>query len=288
MKFDPGKVWPHPVLRPPRYGDDYTQAEFEVEIEVDRAEGGLTVRVEADFQLSDPDLLRLVEKEFAQYVLLVRSPQTHYREPESVGKDSHIKVIYPQGELSGKVEFCPFLIAIERIDHFVAAGWHDDFKGLSFDIDVGSVLAEDMPKEYWIDTADESPIGTIFEHISIPDSQDGMWRLRLDAERVGIEMSEGDSNMYSNAREKANETAEGQYLMNGLYLPVLISVLTAADIDSKMYEEYRWFASLNKRLEDVECSLLGSENADRSVDAQKVLDYPFTKMPLIALEVVDK
>ena len=56
MKFDPGKAWPHPVLRPPSYGDDYPQAEFEVEIEVKRIKGALlhdstAARVVALFQL---------------------------------------------------------------------------------------------------------------------------------------------------------------------------------------------------------------------------------------------
>ena len=60
MRFDPGKAWPHPVLRPPIYGDDYPQAEFEVEIEVERALGSTSVEVTVEFELSDSDLLQLV------------------------------------------------------------------------------------------------------------------------------------------------------------------------------------------------------------------------------------
>ena len=70
MRFDPGKAWPHPVLRPSSYGDDYPRAEFEVEIEVMRVKGSTAVEVHADFELSDPGLLQLVERDKARYALL--------------------------------------------------------------------------------------------------------------------------------------------------------------------------------------------------------------------------
>ena len=57
MRFDPGKGFPHPVLRPPEYGDDYPKAEFQVEIVCERAQGGLGVLMAVEFELSDLDLL---------------------------------------------------------------------------------------------------------------------------------------------------------------------------------------------------------------------------------------
>ena len=54
MRFDPGKAWPHPVLGPPSYGDDYPHAEFEVEREVERAQGSTSVEVTAEFELRRP------------------------------------------------------------------------------------------------------------------------------------------------------------------------------------------------------------------------------------------
>ena len=61
MRFDPGKAYPHPVLRPPDVGDDYPNAEFQVEIEVNRSVGSTAVDVAAEFDLSDLDLLALVD-----------------------------------------------------------------------------------------------------------------------------------------------------------------------------------------------------------------------------------
>lgn len=284
MKFDSGKVWPHPVLRPPSCGDDYPRSAFEVEIEVDRVEGGLAITVQAEFILSDEYLSTLVEDCSASYVLLIRSSKTHYRE---IIKSSEPKIRknYSAGALSGKVELLAFLIASHDIPKFQSESWHKDFDGLSFDIRAGSVLAEDFPKEYWIDTVEESPFGSIFEHRRRENYPDGTWELELESDRVGIVMSIKDSELYEMAREIANNQAQSQYLLNGLYLPALLSVLLEADRNAEIYQEYRWFASLNDRLEKVECKHLASSNIDRLVDAQKILNNPFTKMPLIAQQV---
>ena len=176
----------------------------------------------------------------------------------------------------------PFLVCTGELQNFRAEGWHPDFVGRTFDISSGSVLAEDVSKDYWVDTADEAPLGSIFEHKSYSKLPDGSWELELTSDRVGIVMSESDTKMYTEARNCANNRPEGQYLMNGLYLPALIAVLNEADRNLDEYSEYRWFASLDYRVTAVECSPLGHPNASRWADAQKILDMPFTKMPMIA------
>lgn len=281
MKFDPGKAWPHPVLRPPSYGDDYPNAEFEVEIEVKRTIKSTAVEVEACFELSEPSLLELLNQDKAQFVLLVRSTQTHCRQLLQSGQPN-IKHSFPAGSLSGRVEFAPFLVCIEALPDFQAEGWHSDFAGRKFDIQPGAVLAEEVPKDYWIDTADEAPLGSIFGHRPSPNIADGCWEYELADNHVWIVMSNADARQYETAREQASNQPEGQYLMNGLYLPALIAVLNEVDQDPEEYRDRRWFSSLDQRLEAVECLPLGENGSNRLVDAQKLLESPFPRMPMIA------
>jgi len=281
MRFDPGKAWPHPVLRPPSYGDDYPHAEFQVEIEVLRSVAGTAVEVTADFDLSDSDLLALVEADAAVYALHIRASKTHYRGLFR-SNDRTIKESIPSGLLSSRVEVTPFLVCTRHLSQFRAAGWHQDYTDRAFDIAPGSVLAEDEPKVYWVDTAGES-LGAIFECCSVPGLSDGIWKCDLAGERVVIAMSPSDYRRFTAARDRTNRTSDGQYLMNSIYLPALISVLNAADRDHHEYGQFRWFSSLDRRLDALGCEALGSGRADRLVDAQKVLESPFSKMPLIAL-----
>ena len=283
MRFDPSKAWPHPMLRPPRYGDDYPQAEFEVEIELTRGQGSTAVEVRAEFQLSEPDLLRLVDEGLGQYVLLIKASRTHFR--ELIGSDGvHIQKHYPAGALAGRVEFAPFLVCTRDLHGFTSEGWHPDYHGRTFDIAAGSVLAEDEPKDYWVDTADEAPLGSIFGHKPSSCLPDNRWTYEFTEDRIWIVMSNDDSKSFMAAREQANNRPDGQYLMNGIYLPALAAVLNEVDGNVDDFQDYRWFAFLDQRLEEVGCSQLGSVNANRLLDAQTVLDSPFPKMPLIARE----
>ncbi len=282
MKFDPGKAWPHPVLRPPSYGDDYPKAEFEVEIEVKRVRRSTVVEVYAEFELSDPSLLQLVNEDKARFVLLVKAPKTHCRKLLESNKPN-VELSFSAGELSGRVEFAPFLVCTQALTGFQADGWHPDFSSRAFDIPLGAVLAEDVSKDYWIDTADEAPLGSIFGHKPRSDLSDGRWEYELSEDRVWIVMSDADAARFEMARERANNLPEGQYLMNGLYLPALVAVLNEVDQSADDYRDYRWFASLDQRLEAVGCRHLGNDGSNRLIDAQKVLDSPFPRMPMIAL-----
>ena len=278
MKFDPGKAWQHPVLRPKSLcpeSDDYPQAEFEVDIEVDRIEKGMAVSLCAKFCLSDPDLLDLVDKKYAKYVLLVSSPKTRLRKAlESV--ETELKANFTAGELSGRVDFSPFLIATRRMKAVNWSGWHNDFSGLEVEIEAGSVLAIDKPKSYWIDRADESPLGSIFVHEPKSGIQDEQWTVNLEAERVEILMSEETSSLFKSVRDdRLRNEADVHYLMNSLYLPALITVLYEADRASEYYEDYRWFSALDALLEKKNFPQLGSSNADRSSHAQELLSSPF-------------
>ena len=281
MRFDPGKAWPHPVLRPSSWGDDYPRAEFEVEVEVKRTKGSTAVEAEANFELSDPSLLQLVKQDRARFTLLIKAPKTHFRRLFQSG-EPNIKKSIPAGALSGRAEFSPFLVCTQALSGFRSDGWHSDFDGRTFDIASGAVLAEDVSKDYWIDTADEAPLGSIFGHKCRADISDGRWELELAEDRVWIVMSNADTARYEAAREHANNRPEGQYLMNGLYLPALVAVLNDVDHNIDDYSGYRWFASLDHRLEAVECATLGNLGSNRLIDAQKLLDYPFPRMPLIA------
>lgn len=281
MKFDPSKAWPHPVLRPSSYSDDYPNADFEVEVEVKRTKRSTAVEVIADFELSEPSLIRLLEQKKAQYTLLVRSPKTHIRQLLQ-SHQPNLKQSFPSGALAGRVEFSPYLVCVEKLSGFQSNDWHPDFVGMKFDIDPGAVLAEDVSKEYWVDTADETPLGSIFGHKCRSDLPGGHWEYELDEKYIWIVMSDADGQQYETARDRIADQPEGQYLMNGLYLPALVAVLNEIDQNIDEYSNFRWFASLDQRLESIGASKLGDMNSNRLIDAQKILDLPFLRMPLIA------
>ena len=275
--FDPQKSYLHPVLRP--QSEDYPEAEFEVTVSVERFEQTTAVMVEADFALSDPDLLDLVEQGIARYVLQIRSPKTYFRSSISTG-ENHIRVDFPNGRLAGRTEFSPFLVATKPIRDFRVLGWHEDYAGMSFNIETGSVLAVDQHVEYTIDVTEEGDVGSIFELVETGKLLGGMWRIDHGSDRVRIEMSPQDCARFKAARESANNRPEAAYIMNSIYLPALIWLLAESDKDNEELSDRRWFRALDACLSRKGLPLLGVKS-DRVKDAQQLLEYPFHELPLL-------
>ena len=280
MKFDSGKAWPHPVLRPD--SRDYPRAAFEVEIDLTWCRKSNRYDTAVDFNLSEPDLLDLVEGGEAEYVVVVRCPTTYYRRALSTREDT-LKSSIEAGKVYGSTEFAPFLVSTVDLREFRAAGWHLDYDQLEpANLEAGSVLALDRPKEYWIDNAEDAPVSSIFE-VEQGGTESGRWDCYLERDRIAIRLSGEDYRSFLAARERLGESEERAYIMNSVYLPALYHVLVAADADVQTYGEYRWFRSLNARLKDdhVSAKELGDPNQDRLRDAQKLLKYPFRRLPFM-------
>ena len=278
MRFESNKAWPHPVLRPKSAGDDYLRAEFEVDIRLERVPRTSVAKMTARFELSDADLLQLVTNGQAEFSVLIRAPRTQFRGAERTS-ESTIEREFEAGKLAGRVDISSFLIATGDLIDFRANGWHRDFDNLTFNISAGSVLAEDTPYSYWIDTLDDKPAGSIFQLESREGIESGAWSYDLRRDLVYILMSPPDYARFTEARTRVAGSPEAQNIMNGLYLPALIAVLFSADRDTEQFEHTRWFASLRQRLIDIGAKTLGDQEADRATDAQKLLGLPFDRMP---------
>ena len=260
--------------------DDYPKAEFEVEIEVKRVAGSTAVEVYADFELSEPSLLRLVEDDKAQYGLLVKVPKTHDRRLLRSRK-RNIREGFSAGELSGRVEFLPFLVCTQLLVRFRSDGWHTDFterSSTSLPVQflprtcqetTGSIRQMKRHSDRYLDTRRRS------------DLPDGRWVYELAEDRVWIVMSNADAAKYEGARERVNQSARRPVPHERFVLACIGSGIERVDRNASDYSSYRWFASLT-----TAWKTLGSTSWQREfhrlIDAQKLLDSPFSRMPLIA------
>ncbi len=276
MKFSISKSYPHPVLRV--RSSDYIDAEFRMDFSIERLKTTTAIKVNVQFILTDPYLLQLVSSGSAKYLLLIRCVDTFFREAicERVPK---IQKLFSNGQLAGRTEFSPFLVTKEKITEFRSPKWNSDYDGLSFDPEPGVVLAVAPPETYWIDTADEAHVGSIFKLLPSNEIDNGYWECLLESDQIMLKISKGNFNQFLQVRDHLLSKNELEFIMNGVYLPALIWVLTEADNNFKEndYERWRWFSSLNHKLEELKLPQFG-KSSDRIVDAQKLLNAPFESL----------
>jgi len=286
VKWEETKSWPYPVLRP--NSDDYQGVEFQVCIDSQQLPESTELEIEAEFALSDSDLLRLVGTGQAEYLLLVKCSTTHYRR-EFRSAEPLIRQRFKNGKLAGKVDFAPFLVAVKALSDFRSQHWHADYQALTPQFEAGATLAVDHPQTYWIDTADERSVTSMFR-VAKADVPDGQWRCRPQLDHIDIELSERDYGRFNGARSRAYGQPDSAYLLNGVYLPALIWLLMEVDQgdDGGGYADSRWYQALNQALARRQLSELGAASADRLADAQALLELPFAKMPILSAEQIER
>ena len=274
------KSWPYPVLRGYQQDPDYPRAEFEVTCEPPSTvddDGSFTLDVE--FALSHRGMKGMIQEGKAQYCLLVKSPRTFYRRcltTDSITLSHRFK----GGELADKVELTGFVLASEGNPRFSLDGWHQEYLVDSFDIYAGAVLALDQLEPMWIDSSVGGPLRSIFDLKRRDDLEPGVWSCSLEDDRVQLELESDTYERIERCMAYAeHDDAEASRLMNGVYLPALVSVIECADADAEArggpsdLEGLRWHEALQMHLASAGLRPIG-EGWDRAQDAQALLEFP--------------
>lgn len=133
------RSFPYPVLA--AFNDDYPSSKFEAALDLRiKAEDGFS-RVELDFEvtLTSEYLGTMLGTREATLVLDIFAKQTLFRQSFEVAQSGTISFV--NGELFGTVEITPYLLAGEANQSFKPAGVHDEYRGATFSIEMGDVLA---------------------------------------------------------------------------------------------------------------------------------------------------
>lgn len=130
------KLYPYPVLA--YYSDDYKDGSFEATI--DLRKDGYNIRIDFMASLTNEGLKQLIQTGQARYAYHLECAQTGFREVVTTDKVSESCVLSDK-KICGKLQICPFIVAVQDITGYNNPGFHDDYSGAAFEIEAGCVLA---------------------------------------------------------------------------------------------------------------------------------------------------
>ena len=227
----------------------------------------------------------MIKKNKATFALLIYSPFTFYRTVIQ-SSEYELKQSFRDGLLAGTATLTPFVVAADSLHEFNCGTWHKDYSGMTFDIQVGSVLAICEPCSIHIDLAEESSVASIFLLQEDNSLEAGLWNCDFDTsiDQVVISMSTPDYQRAQAVRLNANTGEANDSLLNCVYFPALVWLLQELDKeDSDTYAGRAWYRSIEQKLDDMNCQKLG-KGVDRLRDAQLIFDSPFGRLPLEPIE----
>lgn len=276
MQINIRRLYTHPVLAEGR--DDYKTCTFAAQIEHLIIAGNLILNV--TFRTDCTEMERLIAEGDATYILHAECAATICREIFTSAAENFTCTI-PTDRLKNHVD-CMAIIALTRdVENFSCADWNDDFNGLTFDLQKGSVLAYQN-----------------FQPLPIPDDQNifknvtsifSVYRRAAEGEPFEVDLSQdkikiglcnGDYQLY----RRYCSRPDMQPILNAMIiLPALVYVfeeLKTADA-FEIYGAKGWFQSLNaayrrRKIDNFAEHILKDENTSIKL-AQEVMNLPITK-----------
>ena len=270
MLFDNCKSFPHPVLA--YYNRDYFDAAFQATLELKVS--GSSVTLVADYALSESEISGLISARAAAYVAVVKCPAAYYRQAfkTSVERLAHT---FEQGELCGRVDVYPFIVAEDSLDAFSSPRFNPEFGGNSFEIPAGGVLALDAPKTYYVDQQ-HLKIGSAIEIVALRSVADGELDVSVDQQKITVGLSPNTKSRIDAAR---GDPSLRDYVVTILVLPALLEALRCMRDDEAAHSHKKWFRTIHQRLIDV-----GFDPDDPPKDdllmALRLLEQPLSRLPV--------
>ena len=282
------KMFPYPVLA--YFSDDYVNSTFDslVESSID----GYNLRLDFTATLKNKQLQELIEAEKAAFVLHLECAQTGYRKVvQSFSKIANVEISYK--DVRGRLEICPFIVSLTNIENYQNENFHSDYAGMTFNIEVGSVMAvgrqnvANVEKE--ID--DLSQVPSVFSIIKSLDPNQTFMNVDISNKKILIELPEKDHGYFA----LINKVPALQAALNSMVVvPALVYVFeeiknTKWEDRFTDYDGLTWYRSIRKvLLERFSINIESREfNAENTVAlAQRIIHEPIHEglSALLAIE----
>ena len=187
------KLYPYPVLA--YYSDDYKNGSFETTI--DLRKDGYNIRIDFMASLTNEGLKRLIQTGQARYAYHLECAQTGFREVVTTDKVSESRVLSDK-KICGKLQICPFIVAVQDITGYNNPGFHDDYSGAAFEIEAGCVLAVGRQVNATItkETEDLANTPSVFSIICNADRLATQMIVGIDGQKIVIKLPLNDYYSY--------------------------------------------------------------------------------------------
>jgi hypothetical protein len=272
------KLYPYPVLS--SYSDDYKQGRFEANIDI--VKDGYNLRIDFLANLTSEGLKEQIKDGNAMYVYHLECAQTGYRKVVVTDKVSESYIVENK-LVSGKLQICPFVVAVKDISGYSTEDFHNDYSGVAVDIEAGCVMAVgtmvtvDVSKD--IDDLANTP--SIFSIIGNADSSCREMLVDMSGRKIIIKLPLDDYYNY----KKLSITPQYQSVLNSLtVIPALTYVLGELKLmtvqDRMENQDTLWYKTISKALlTQFDCDVESKDfNSRNSIElAQKLVNNPVSE-----------
>lgn len=237
------RLSPYPILFD--YRDDYLQSSFRADISATERFNDIVVHVE--FHLKDNVIEELIQTNRARFLLHIECPAMSLRQSYEV-EDNQFQISLPMDDVCERLEICTFIVANEDIKGYSNPQFHSDYRGLTFDLSKGQLVAIGTSKQYDIEK-NSDPMASLPSIVKIVKSNSkvkGTITVNTDNnDYIYVGLSQDAFDLYA----RLGKHVYAKTVMSLVLLPAMITVLDRIREETDSFQDARWFTVIEELLE---------------------------------------
>lgn len=197
-------------------------------------------------EIQDKHINELIDHNLAQIVMKVYCSTTKFRQIYVLNRGND-EIEIRNRDINKNVEINTFIIAKENIRQYYSENFNDDYKGLKFDIEKGSILAIGKEENIFFDK-DTDDLTRIDSIIKIRDikKEDQPMSVDFDDENIKINLSTTEYKRYCMYSEYCIPVVNSMIVVPALMY--VLDQLISENIEMTDYLDKKWYRVLSKKI----------------------------------------
>lgn len=269
------KYFPYPIVA--TGNDSYASASFTSDVSTER--NGFYINFLLKASINNEGIKELIETDKASFVHHIECAQTCYRHAV-ITDDEEVSFPIHQSKLNGVVQISTVIVAKEELKGYKNSDFASDYRGFSFNIKKGCLLAIGECVEVEINKQKEDLESTSSIFSIVPNLDPNETKIAVEISstkpKIVIHIPAKGCNIYKNL----SSNLDLQSIMHSMIIvPALMKVfedLKIARSELYNYSSCRWFKALVKacKIQKIELNEQSLENLDSYKTAQLLMDSP--------------
>lgn len=128
--------YPYPILRTKPI--DYKNSIFDAVITKKTEKDGFKLLIK--YTVNNDEIKGMIDDHILAYAIQLQCISTWYRNLQTSYSDEQV-VFIPSGMVHERVDLCPCIVSMDKIDNYYNSDFSEDFDGISYEINKGEVVA---------------------------------------------------------------------------------------------------------------------------------------------------
>jgi hypothetical protein len=265
--------FPHPILSP--YNDDIN-GQILLEPLPEITESIDSYNIVIYFHLDNNDLIELIRTDYAEYYCEITCTSTLYRQMKTSNANK-LFIEIPKKYVKGKIEFICALVAKTDITEYNNCNAHPDYRGFSFEIEAGDILAYWGQFSFNADIKYEKlkAVSSFMEVVENSDINAVYTKIDLTKPKIVIQLPSNDYKLFAD-----DSISKEPKLATIFHSSIVLNAILIALYNFDTFRNMLWANVIDYRLKHDnmfhDISIEDSENIPEI--AQRLLGNPYNRL----------